>query len=443
MLSKFYRFSVFGASMILASCSLFQKEQTPLEGVRLDVLEIGTSIYSDYPVAYTFELPPMVKNSGWYQNGGNSEHKMTHLQGSESFKKKWSASFGKGTSKGDYLMAAPVVANGVVYAIDAEAEVSAFNLENGTKLWKKKIKPQFKNLSTISMKGAGLAVSTMQKKVFATTGFGLVYALDVETGKRVWKFDAEVPIRIAPTIGGGYVFVQTVDNTIIALEAKNGEEAWRYKTSNEQTILVGGANPAYSMDKDVVLVAFSNGELSAFKASTGSPLWDYFLAPRVRTNSLSSINSVKSSPIIDGDVVYAAGTNNLLVAIDLRNGTKIWEKEVGTSNPMYLVKNYLFVLSNDFELIALNAKDGSVYWASKLSTGKDLKEKVGAFAAGPVLINDKLIVATSNGYAFAVSPFSGEVLASTKLDDGVEVSPVVADGYTILTTSSADLLVYE
>ncbi|MDR1694719.1 MAG: PQQ-binding-like beta-propeller repeat protein [Lactobacillaceae bacterium] len=444
MLSKVYKISILGASIILASCSLFQKEQIPLEGERIGVLEGQNSLYSDYAVSgYSIELPPMVKNNGWYQSGGNSEHRLTHLMAGSNFKKKWSASFGSGISRGDYLMASPVVANGVVFTIDADAEIRAFRLDNGERIWKKKIKPALKTQNDVSMKGAGLAVSAMQKTVFATTGFGMVYAFDMQTGKRIWKFDAEAPIRIAPTIGGGHVFVQTVDNALIALNAVSGEEAWRYKTSNEQTVIVGGASPAYNMEKDVVIAAFSNGELSAFKTSTGSPLWDYFLAPKVRTNSLSSINAIKSNPIIDGEVVYAAGTNNILAAIDLRNGMKLWEKEIGTSNPMFLVRNYLFVLNNNFELVALNAQNGNIYWASKLSSGKDLNEKVGAFAAGPILVNNRLIVATSNGYAFAVSPYDGKIIASTELDNGVEVSPIVADGNIILTTNNAKLFVYE
>lgn len=443
MLSKICRFSMLMASVLLASCSLFGEDKIPLEGERINVLEGKSAFRSDYPSGYSITLPVMVKNNGWYQTGSNSEHKLSHLAGSENFKKKWSENFGEGLSKGEYLLPSPVVAGNVIFAMDAEAVVSAFSLDKGNKIWQKKLKPEFKTQKDISMKGAGLAVSLFQKKVFATTGLGIVYSLDMQTGKKVWKFDAEMPIRIAPTIGGGMVFVQTVDNTIITLDAQSGEEIWRYKSSGEHTVLVGGASPAYNESKDVLIVAFSTGEVMALKASTGSPLWDFFLAPKARLNSLSGINAIKSSPIIDGDVVYVAGTNNILAALNLRSGDKIWDKEIGTSNQMFLAGNYLFVLGEEFELIALNAQNGKLYWASKLSAGDDLDSKVGAFAVGPVLINEKLIVATSNGFVFAVSAQDGKVLATTNLSENIEVSPIVANGYTILTTNDADLIVYE
>lgn len=444
MLLKIFKLSIFGASFILASCSLFSEKKTPLDGDRFSVLENEGSLRSDYSVSkYKINLPQSVKNQGWYQSGGNSEHRLTNLLGSEEFKRKWKTSFGRGNSKGEFLIASPVISNHVIFTIDTDAVVSAFRMDNGKKIWKRRLKPPYKSQKDITMKGAGLAVSSMQQRLFAATGFGYVYALDIKTGKRIWHFDAEAPIRIAPTIGGGMVFVQTVDNTLIALDAKTGAEEWRFKTSSEQTVLVGGASPAYSLEKDVLIAGFSNGEIRAFKASTGSPLWGDYLIHRARTNSLSAINSIMSYPIISGDVVFAAGNNNILVAIDIKTGKRIWEKEIGTTNPMYMVGSYLFILTNNFELAALSAKDGSIYWTSKLSTGKDLEEKVGAFAAGPLLINNKLIVATSNGYAFAVSPYDGRIIASTKLSDGVEVPPIAAEGLTILTTNDADIIAYE
>lgn len=104
------------------------------------------------------------------------------------------------------------------------------------------------------MKGAGLA--EFNKKIYATTGFGGVFCLDMTTGKELWRKDYEAPIRIAPTVGANRVFVQTFDNTLIALNAESGEEIWKITNDFENTTLVGGASPAYNPDLDVVIAAF-------------------------------------------------------------------------------------------------------------------------------------------------------------------------------------------
>ena len=184
-----------------------------------------------------------------------------------------------------------------------------------------------KDDNSVAMKGAGLA--EFNKKIYATTGFGGVFCLDMTTGKELWRKDYEAPIRIAPTVGANRVFVQTFDNTLIALNAESGEEIWKITNDFENTTLVGGASPAYNPDLDVVIAAFSNGELRAFKASTGTPLWVDLLVSKKRTNSLSNITAIKANPVIDGDRVYAVGYNSILAAIDLRTGARVWEKRTG------------------------------------------------------------------------------------------------------------------
>jgi len=52
-------------------------------------------------------------------------------------------------------------------------------------------------------------------------------------------------------------------------------------------------------------------------------------------------------------------------------------------------------------------------------------------------------VATSNGYVFAVSPYTGEILSYISIDDGVELAPIMAHGITLFTTKDADMLAFQ
>ncbi len=253
-----------------------------------------------------------------------------------------------------------------------------------------------------------------------------------------------MPIRIAPTVANDKVLIQTIDNTLIALNAASGEEEWRYKSAMEQTTLVGGASPAYDPAQDLIVAAFSNGELRAFKGSTGSPLWSDWLAAHARTNSLANINAIKQNPVIAGNMVFAAGHNDILVAIDVRTGTRIWERDIGSTNQPWLP-----------EKCCSSYQPTTIYWpwklkperllsgSTKIPLGTSSDDKTGVFLSGPVLADNRLLVATSSGYAFAVSPYTGRIMSFVALDDGVEVSPVVADGITLLTTNDAELVAYK
>lgn len=441
-LTTYKRLAVCGLAIALSACGLFSKDKVQLDGERISVLRESAMLSPDFEANQVkITLPKPYTNTKWAQSGGNSQHMMGHLLSSNKLKKYWDSGFGEGNSKRDYLLASPVIAYKVVFTIDATAKVKAFRLDDGKEIWSKRVKPLNKDEKTVSMKGAGLA--EFDKKIYVTTGFGGVFALDMLTGEQLWRYDNPAPIRIAPTVAAGKVFAQTIDNTLIAIDATNGEELWRYKTSIEATTLVGGASPAYDPEQDVVIAAFSTGELRALKASTGSSLWGDLLVSRKRTNTLANINGIKANPVIDGEIVYALGHSNILTAIDLRSGNRIWEKEIGGINQPWIVGKYMYVLSNDFDLIAMEKASGKIIWNTNIPVNIDEDERAGLFANGPILANNRLIVSTSNGYVFAISPYDGKIMGYITLSDGVEVSPIVADNITVFTTNDADIVAYK
>lgn len=440
---KYYRSVAVCAIVLLVSgCGLFGKKPLDIDGERIDVIREDTSLAPDYaPGEVKIKLPAPYVNNKWTQNGDNSMHLIGHLEAKTKLKKLWSKSFGKGSSKRDYLIASPIAAYGAVFAVDAEGIVTARRQDNGKPIWKKRLKSRNKEERGIALKGAGLA--EFNKKIYATTGFGSVFCLNMTDGKEIWRQDLDMPIRIAPSINAGRILVQSFDNTLTALDADNGSILWKNQTESEATTLVGGATPAYSPENDVVIAAFSNGELQAYKASTGTPLWTDLLVSHKRTNSLAQISAIKANPVIDGGKVFAIGYNSVLTAIDLRTGSRIWERETGGTNQPWVAGNYLYVLTNDFDLLALNKNDGKIIWNTAIPKGDDSDAKNGVFGSGPVLVSDRLLVATSNGYIFSVSPYTGEILGYVSADEGIELAPIVVDGMAIFTTNDAELIAYK
>ncbi len=428
--------------VLLSACGLFSKEKPLLDGERVAVLQQTALHAPDFEKgAIKIKLPKPYNNNRWSQNGGNSIHLMGHVAAADNIKEIWSSGFGEGNSKRDYLLAVPAIAYDVVFTIDAEATVTAFRLDNGKKIWEKELLPVNEDEYSVSMKGAGVAV--YDKKVFVTTGFGSVIALDMKTGDEIWRYEASSPIRIAPTANDNKVFVQTIDNNLIALSSVDGKEIWNYKTSTENTTLVGGASPAFDPRQDVVVAAFSNGEIRAIKGSTGSTLWGDVLVAKRRTNTLTNINGIKANPIIDGDTVFVMGHNDIMVATDLKTGNRLWEKEIGGASQPWIAGKYLFVLSNDFELLALEKTTGKIIWNTAIPVTKDEDDRAGIFAKGPILAGDRLLVTSSNGYVFAVSPYTGEIMTYITLPEGADIAPIVVNGVIVFTTNDADIIAYK
>jgi len=384
-------------------------------------------------------LPAATTNHNWSQSGGNSEHLRGNLSINFPLKQIWKQRFGKAAGKRDIVLSEPVVYNNIVYTLDANTAISAFSLTDGKQLWQKKLLSKDKSRRKISLKAIGLAVSN--NKIVATTGFGEVFALDTKNGSQIWHFDAKTPIRIAPTITSERVFVQTIDNKLFALNLSDGEKVWDYEVLQEDTTLLGGASPAFDIRYDILVAAFSNGELQAFKASTGSPLWSTILVSNRYAATSSPINAVKSNPVISGDLVFAAGNNKVFAAIDAKTGEKVWELPISANTQPVVSGNYMFVISEENVLYAIEKENGTVLWKTKLNPSDDPKET--AVALNPLLLDGKVVTTFTNGTVIQVEATSGEIIKKSSLEEAVYVAPIVVEKKLIFTTAGAELIVFE
>ncbi|MBX9635778.1 MAG: PQQ-binding-like beta-propeller repeat protein, partial [Magnetospirillum sp.] len=248
-------------------------------------------------------------------------------------------------------------------------------------------------------------------------------------------------MRGAPTVRGGRVFVITVDNQTHALAAEDGAVLWTHQGISEGASLLGGTSPA--VDGNVVVVPYSSGELFALRVDNGTVLWQDQLTTVRRTDNVATLSDIRGRPIIDRGRVYAIGHADLLVAIELRSGRRLWEREIGGVQSPWVGGDYLFLISNKNEAVALDAKTGRVLWVTQLQVWVDEEDREGRVVwAGPVLASDRLLLGSSTGKLVSLSPYSGEVLGRLAVSDGVTIQPSVAANTIYFLTNDADLVAY-
>lgn len=420
----------------LTGCS--SKKELP-KGNRVSVLAPVSTMKPDVANGTAkINIPAPQKNISWQQPDFSATHVIPNLKVSPKFEKQWSASFGKGASKRDILMSSPLVINGNVYTLDVNGLLSAFSLKDGESLWFTELKPQNKNARDNALNGIGIAYDN--EIIFATTGYGDVYAVNAKKGNILWTKSLNFPLRIAPLIADNKIFVQSVDNKFFALDEKDGEIIWKYDIMLENTTLVGGSIPAYCKDLDMIIAGFSSGELQTFNASIGSPLWSDILISNRRAYSSTFLNTIKASPVVEGETVYAFSNGNILTSLDARTGLRNWEKEIGGKTTPLLSGNVLYVITNDRDLLAIDKENGNILWAKALDFGKKPAEVV---ASAPIMLSNRLIIALSNGMVYTYNPQNGELMSSVDLDEELNSSPIAADEYIIFVTSKAKLLVYK
>jgi outer membrane protein assembly factor BamB len=423
----------------LGGCSIFRgrgdnRPKTAVLGERIPVLTTASDSAVDPALAdVPVTVPAPAPNESWTQPGGNSSKTMGNPALEPGITRGWSTSIPGGPNK-QRLAAPPVIAGGKLYVVDGTGTVRAFDAKTGARLWATQIDSSGKD--KVVQFGGGASVD--DGRVYATNGRGDAAALDATTGKILWKVRPAGPLRGAPGVGLGQVFVQTQDNQLIALKADTGETVWTQSATLETSGVFGVATP--SVAAGTVVAGFSSGELSALRYENGRIVWQDQLSRTSISTSVSSISDIDASPVIDQGRVYAIGQGGRMVAMDLITGQRLWELTIGGISTPWLAGEWLFVVSDEAKIFCIARTTGKVRWIAELPRFRDPKSRNKPIAwYGPVLAGSRLLLVNSNGQLVNVAIEDGKVGAQVKAGKSFYLPPVVADNMLYLLDAKGKL----
>jgi outer membrane protein assembly factor BamB len=426
------------STLILGGCNYIETHQPPLTGDRISVLQHERSLSADAEVAgQQILLPAPSLNLAWPQSGGYANHAMHHIQVSDSLTKIWAIDIGVGTGAEERLSGEPVVANGIIYTIDTQSNINAFDIKTGKQKWRVELTPEDDDDGHIS---GGLAVDS--GRLFITTGFAQVISLNATTGKEIWRKSLDAPMRSSPTVRNGRIFVVTLSNKTFALKAETGDELWTHSGLPESASILGGASPA--VDRGIVVVPYSSGQLVALRAESGRLLWEESLSASRSTKLILTLADIRGRPVIDRNRVIAMSHGGQMVSIDLLTGRRIWSREIGGLESPWVAGEYIYAITNQAEVICISRENGRAYWVQALpryENPEDLEDLI--VWTGPILASDRLIVAGSNGEAMSISPYSGKILGVLEMPDRVSIPPIIANGSVFFLSDDAQLVAYQ
>jgi outer membrane protein assembly factor BamB len=273
---------------------------------------------------------------------------------------------------------------------------------------------------------ASASLLTDGKRLYAFLGSRGLYALDAK-GKKLWEKQlGQMQTRngfgegASPAVHGDtlvLIWDHEGPDFVAAFDTATGKERWR-KDRNEPTTW---ATPLVIAEGAPQVVVPGTNQVVSYDLATGEERW--------RSAGLT-MNAIPSPVYADGIVYLTAGfRGNALQAIRVKDakgdvaGTPAllfrYDKDTPYVPSPLLYKGQLYFLkSNTGVLTSLDAKDGSVKFSERL-------EAVPNVYASPLGAAGRVYVAGREGTVavLAAGP-KLEVLATNKLDDGFDASPV-------------------
>ena len=426
----------------------------PPRDQRVPVLALGEQLAAVEDGLVT--LPPAYVNDRWPQPDGFPTHAMQHTQARGSLQRLWRVDAGAGSNRDRRINARPVVLDGVVYTVDADGRVSAFDAETGARRWQVRLAEREEAgsgggglpipLPFIGREGGGPdrfafggGIAVDGGRVYVHTGRRFIMALNATNGDEIWRETSLTPFMAAPTVADGRVYSITHENELMVFSADSGAVQWTHRAISDSARLLTA--PSVAVQGEVAIAPFSSGEIVALRAQNGVELWSDALTRAGGLTPMSSINDIAGSPVIGDTQAYAVSHSGIMAAFDMRTGERAWTAPASTLHAPWLAGNYLFLITTDAQVVAMNRRTGEVQWITQLEAFRNERRRRDRIAwAGPVLAGNRLLAASSRGDLVIINPADGSVQERRNLGDPVFIAPVIANETVYILTDNGRLI---
>lgn len=214
---------------------------------------------------------------------------------------------------------------------------------------------------------------------------GLLKEWPKEGPKLLWQRTDVGSGYATPSVSGGRIYLMSnnglEDEYVSALDAKDGNKIWSVRIGKvgnpDQMPLFPEARSTPTVDGELLYALGSDGDLVCLESATGKMRWRKSL--RNDFGGIPGTWAYAESPLVDGNVLACTpgGNEATLVALDKRNGNVIWKSAVPGGDaagyasliiaPVGGIKQYIAYTSGG--LVGVDANNGKFLWRYEKNKG--------------------------------------------------------------------------
>ncbi|WP_163399217.1 PQQ-binding-like beta-propeller repeat protein [Flavobacterium fluviatile] len=285
----------------------------------------------------------------------------------------------------------------LILIYDYDGTLFTFDLESETIAWTVKATDAFTEM-------CANGVTLLDGVLYVPFINGEIFAIDNQTGEIFWKSrfgnstDQIILKNQIPVINNGKLFIttQSPNNSIYALNVKDGSLAWSYKLDSANNDM-----PVLFFDNKVFTQGGSN--VYSFDANTGKLL-----------SQKSFETAISGKPATDGETIFIANEKNTIYALSPDRLDVLWEFKFDENQNN--VGEHIFGKDKKVYFAAQGSEVTSIY-ALDANTGTQLwKTDFNADNIGYMIEeSDNIWGYTRKGKLFQIDLTNGEIASEVKL----------------------------
>ena len=299
--------------------------------------------------------------------------------------------------------------------------------------------------------------------IFISSIGGYIYALDF-SGNLKWKFKTDNSIEAPALYLNGKVFIGDLSGYFFALDAQSGKELWRYEAENQ---IMGSANYFYTKNKLYLVVGSYDYYLHCIEGETGNLVWKY-----------EADNYINGAAAIGNNLAMFGGCDGFLHMVNLENGKAASKLEIATyiAGSITISKNLAYTGDYDgmFSCIDLDTKEikwqydnpnsnlpilgspcvaeGKVVIGGQDKYLRCFDEKgtqIWTFNSGgrldssPLIVKNTVIAATMDGWLYALNLADGKQIWSYEIGSAIAHNPAVIDNRLVVGARDGNVYFFE